>query len=96
MTGPARPRARSPAAPHGAVSHRRAGVRRREHPEEARAEGEAARGAAPRTPMGSPSVPSTVPSTLEAREKVGAGAPRQPRAAGPVSPARASVSPATL
>lgn len=51
--GPARPRARSPAAPHGAVSHRRAGVRRREHPEEARAEGEAARGRLP-GPLWSP------------------------------------------
>lgn len=38
----------SPAAPHGAVSHRRAGVCGGEHPEEARAEGEAARGRLPR------------------------------------------------
>jgi hypothetical protein len=41
--GPARPRARSPAAPHGAVSYRRAGVRGGKHPEEARAEGEVPR-----------------------------------------------------
>lgn len=48
--------------------------------------------------MESPPVPSTVPSALEAREKVerGWGVGRQPRAAGLVYPARASVSPATL
>lgn len=74
---PVRSRAHSSAAPHGAVSHRRAGVCGGEHPEEARAEGEAARGRLP----GRGEVPSCAPAppTLGwAEQKVVRGSPGDP------------------
>lgn len=75
--GPVRSGAHSPAAPHGAVSHRRAGVCGGEHPEEARAEGEAARGRLPgRGEVASRSPAPPTPGWAE--QTVVRGSPRNP------------------
>lgn len=76
----------SPAAPHGAVSHRRAGVCGGEHPEEARAEGEAARGRLPRRGEVASCSPAPPPPG-RAERKVVRGTPGDPALLGrPHSP----------